>query len=45
MYDVLDAHPLTVVVAGTMMVAPVYLLATQVFSGASTRTRLRAPPR
>jgi hypothetical protein len=41
-YEIMDAHALTVVVVvGTMMVTPLYALATYVSSGASTRTGLR----
>ena len=43
MYEILNAHPLTlIVVAGSVMVTPVYLLATYVFSGASPRKGLLA---
>lgn len=43
MYEILDAHPVTlIVIAGSVMVTPVYLLATYVFSGASPRKGLLA---
>ena len=36
MYNLLDAHPATVIiVVGSIMVTPVYVLGTYVFSGAS----------
>lgn len=42
MYTITDAHPLTIIViVGTMMVVPVFLLATYVFSGASKKKGLR----
>ena len=43
MYEILEAHPLTlVVIVGSMMVTPFYLLATYVFSGAAARKGLAA---
>jgi hypothetical protein len=42
MYEVMDAHPITVlVIIGAFLVTPIYALATYTFSGASKRKGLR----
>jgi hypothetical protein len=42
MYVVMDAHPLTVIIiVGALMVTPIYVFATYVFSGASCQKGLR----
>jgi hypothetical protein len=42
MYVVMDAHPLTVIIVlGTVMVTPLYVFATFVFSGASRKKGMR----